>query len=90
MAKSWPPTWLTPIDDEALAKGKGDLAIEFVEAFGVMSLKVSSERQSMHSCSDPAVTSASPASVYDVKYAICSRHCAGGHCIERNGTVLDR
>lgn len=36
MAKSWPPRWLTPIDDEALASGKGELAIEFVEAFGII------------------------------------------------------
>ena len=35
MAK-WPPQWLTPIDPEAIAVGKGELAIEFVEAFGII------------------------------------------------------
>lgn len=36
MTKGWPPTWLTAIDDESLANGKGELAIEFVEAFGII------------------------------------------------------
>jgi len=36
MNKRWPPTWLTPVDEEALIAGKGNLAIEFVEAFGII------------------------------------------------------
>ena len=31
---SWPPAWLTPIDPEAIARGDGDIAAEFAEAFG--------------------------------------------------------
>lgn len=30
------PRWLTPVPDEAIARGDGDLAIEFAEAFGVI------------------------------------------------------
>jgi len=33
---SWPPRWLTPVSDQAIAKGDGDLAIEFAEAFGTI------------------------------------------------------
>lgn len=36
MPKGWPPQWLTPIPDEALEVGKGQLAIDFVEAFGII------------------------------------------------------
>lgn len=36
MSKPWPPAWLTPVSDEALKVGKGKLAIEFVEAFGII------------------------------------------------------
>lgn len=36
MPKSWPPSWLTPVPEEALLAGKGELAIEFVEAFGII------------------------------------------------------
>lgn len=31
---SWPPRWLTPVPDEALAAGDGEFAAEFAEAFG--------------------------------------------------------
>jgi phage terminase large subunit-like protein len=31
---SWPPRWLTPVSDEAIARGDGQYAIEFAEAFG--------------------------------------------------------
>jgi hypothetical protein len=36
MNKRWPPTWLTPVDESAIEQGKGNLAIEFVEAFGII------------------------------------------------------
>jgi phage terminase large subunit-like protein len=36
MAKTWPPTWLTPIPEEEILAGKGDLAIEFIQAFGII------------------------------------------------------
>ena len=36
MTKPWPPRWLTPVSDEAIAQGKGELAIEFVQAFGII------------------------------------------------------
>ena len=32
--KAWPPKWLTPIPEGATARGDGDLAVEFAEAFG--------------------------------------------------------
>ena len=31
---SWPPRWLTPVSDDAIARGDGEYAIEFAEAFG--------------------------------------------------------
>lgn len=31
---SWPPRWLTPVSNEAIARGDGEYAIEFAEAFG--------------------------------------------------------
>jgi phage terminase large subunit-like protein len=31
---SWPPAWLTPVDPDAIARGDGDIAAEFAEAFG--------------------------------------------------------
>ena len=31
---SWPPAVLTPVSDEAIARGDGEFAIEFAEAFG--------------------------------------------------------
>jgi phage terminase large subunit-like protein len=31
---SWPPAWLTPVDPDAIARGDGDDAAEFAEAFG--------------------------------------------------------
>lgn len=34
--KAWPPAWLADCDDEAKDAGKGQLAIDFVEAFGVI------------------------------------------------------
>lgn len=30
----WPPAWLTPVDDSAVARGDGEFAVEFAEAFG--------------------------------------------------------
>ena len=33
---SWPPRWLTPVSDEAIARGDGEYAIEFAEAFGTI------------------------------------------------------
>lgn len=36
MPSAWPPAWLTPIEQENLDAGKGELAIEFVEAFGII------------------------------------------------------
>jgi phage terminase large subunit-like protein len=33
---SWPPRWLTPVSEQAIDKGDGDLAIEFAEAFGTI------------------------------------------------------
>jgi phage terminase large subunit-like protein len=34
---SWPPLWLTPVAPEAIARGDGDVAIEFAETFGSIS-----------------------------------------------------
>jgi phage terminase large subunit-like protein len=31
---SWPPRWLTPVPEQAIADGDGQYAIEFAEAFG--------------------------------------------------------
>jgi phage terminase large subunit-like protein len=36
LSSAWPPAWLTPVDDEALAGNKAQLAIEFVENFGII------------------------------------------------------
>lgn len=36
MSNGWPPAWLTPIDEEALEAGKGQLAIDFIETFGII------------------------------------------------------
>jgi len=33
---SWPPKWLTPVPQEAVENGEGDMVIEFAEAFGVI------------------------------------------------------
>ena len=30
----WPPAWLTPVDEESIARGDGDFIIRFAEAFG--------------------------------------------------------
>jgi phage terminase large subunit-like protein len=30
----WPPRWLTPVSDEAIARGDGEWAIDFAETFG--------------------------------------------------------
>lgn len=35
-AKGWPPKWLTPVPESALAEGEGDLVIDFAEAFGII------------------------------------------------------
>jgi phage terminase large subunit-like protein len=32
----WPPQWLTPVAPEAVARGEGELVIDFAEAFGVI------------------------------------------------------
>lgn len=32
----WPPRWLTPVPQEAIDRGSGDLVIDFAEAFGVI------------------------------------------------------
>lgn len=34
--KSWPPRWLTPVPEEAVANGEGQLAVDFAEAFGII------------------------------------------------------
>lgn len=31
---SWPPRWLTPVPEQAIAGGEGELVIKFAEAFG--------------------------------------------------------
>jgi phage terminase large subunit-like protein len=31
---SWPPTWLTPVPQDAIDRGDGEYAIDFTEAFG--------------------------------------------------------
>ena len=31
---SWPPRWLTPVPEQAIADGDGQYAIEFAESFG--------------------------------------------------------
>ncbi len=31
---SWPPAWLTPVADDAIARGDGEFAVEFAEVFG--------------------------------------------------------
>ena len=33
---SWPPKWLTPVPDAALEAGQGQLAIDFADAFGII------------------------------------------------------
>jgi phage terminase large subunit-like protein len=35
-AKSWPPKWLTPVPEENLLEGEGQLVIDFAEAFGII------------------------------------------------------
>jgi phage terminase large subunit-like protein len=32
----WPPAWLTPVDDDAIARGDGDFVIRFADAFGTI------------------------------------------------------
>jgi phage terminase large subunit-like protein len=36
MISSWPPAWLTPVDDVALSGDKAQLAIDFIQAFGII------------------------------------------------------
>lgn len=36
MADPWPPRWLTPIEDEYLAGGEGEVVSDFAEAFGIV------------------------------------------------------
>ncbi len=31
---SWPPAWLTPVAEDAVARGDGEFAVEFAEVFG--------------------------------------------------------
>ena len=33
---NWPPRWLTPVPDEAIQSGEGELVIQFAEQFGVI------------------------------------------------------
>ena len=33
---SWPPAWLTPIDDEMVRLGEGEDVIDFADAFGII------------------------------------------------------
>ena len=33
---NWPPAWLTPVDKKSIARGDGDFAVEFAEAFGTI------------------------------------------------------
>jgi phage terminase large subunit-like protein len=35
-AKGWPPTWLTPVSEESIARGSGELVIDFADAFGII------------------------------------------------------
>lgn len=35
-AKSWPPTWLTPVPDEALNGKRAQVALDFVDVFGII------------------------------------------------------
>lgn len=32
----WPPRWLTPVPEEAIINGEGNLVIDFAEAFGII------------------------------------------------------
>ena len=36
MADPWPPRWLTPIEDEYLVGGEGEVVSDFAEAFGIV------------------------------------------------------
>jgi len=36
MGNAWPPAWLTPVEAASLAEGKGELAVDFIEAFGII------------------------------------------------------
>jgi phage terminase large subunit-like protein len=36
MHDSWPPRWLTPVDDESLGRSDGDYAADFAELFGTI------------------------------------------------------
>lgn len=33
---AWPPRWLTPVPEEHIANGEGQLAVDFAEAFGII------------------------------------------------------
>jgi len=33
---NWPPRWLTPVSQESIDRGDGELAIDFAEAFGII------------------------------------------------------
>ncbi len=35
-ADNWPPRWLTPVPDEAIANGEGEQVIQFAELFGII------------------------------------------------------
>ncbi len=34
MSDKWPPRWMTPITAEEIERGEGEVAIEFINAFG--------------------------------------------------------
>lgn len=36
MAEAWPPRWITPIEDEYLQNGEGEVVADFAEAFGIV------------------------------------------------------
>lgn len=36
MTDNWPPRWLTPVSQESIDRGDGQLAIDFAEAFGII------------------------------------------------------
>ena len=36
MANNWPPRWLTEVPEEALNSKRADLALQFVDTFGVI------------------------------------------------------
>jgi phage terminase large subunit-like protein len=41
----WPPQWLTEVPTDAIAKGEGELVIDFAEAFGVITKDIIAGKQ---------------------------------------------